>query len=266
MPGRKDNMPTISQLLSLVFAGALSACLDTETAAGPSPDPNAQVRILFIGNSLTYVNNLPGMVKALSDSIGAPSTQTAAVAFPDFALEDHWNSGQARTALEQGGWTHVIMQQGPSALPESRQNLLQWVVPFDQAIRQQGGQPGMYMVWPSSARDFDFDRVSETYRLAAEAINGTLFPAGEAWRAAWRRDGSLQLYGGDGFHPSVMGTYLAAITITAIIHQRSPVGMPGSLRIPEGTVSLPAELALLLQESAAEAIAAVPTSARSRAP
>lgn len=124
----------------------------------------------------------------------------------------------------------------------------------------------MYMVWPSSARDFDFDRVSETYRLAAEAINGTLFPAGDAWRAAWRRDGSLQLYGGDGFHPSVMGTYLAAITITAIIHQRSPVGMPGSLRIPEGTVSLPAELALLLQESAAEAIAAVQASARAESP
>ena len=258
-------MPPIPQLLSLVLASLVSACLDTESSTGPTTDPNAEVRILFIGNSLTYVNNLPGMVKALSDSIGAPLTQTAAVAFPDYALEDHWNSGQARTTLEQGGWTHVIMQQGPSALPESRQNLLQWVVPFDQAIRQQGGQPGMYMVWPSSARDFDFDRVSETYRLAAEAIDGALYPAGDAWRAAWRRDASLQLYGGDGFHPSVMGTYLAAITITAMIHQRSPVGMPATIRIPEGTVSLPAELALLLQESAAEAIAGVeagPTRAR----
>ncbi|MDH3224200.1 MAG: hypothetical protein OEO23_10835, partial [Gemmatimonadota bacterium] len=48
---------------------------------------------------------------------------------------------------------------------------------------------------------------------AAANVDGTLFPAGEAWRAAWRVDESLGLYGGDGFHPSVLGSYLAALTI-----------------------------------------------------
>jgi hypothetical protein len=245
----------------LALTATLSACLGDDTTE-PSPDPNAQVRILFIGNSLTYVNDLPGMVKALSDSIGGPVTQVVSVAFPDFALEDHWNSGEARRALQQGGWTHVVMQQGPSALETSRENLLQWSQMFAEEIRARGGTPGMYMVWPSTDRSGDFERVSESYRLAAQAINGLLFPAGDAWRAAWRRDASLQLYGGDGFHPSVMGSYLAAITITAVIHQRSPIGLPRGLRVSGGTAVFPAATATLLQEAAAEAIAAAGQSAR----
>ncbi|HEX9892923.1 MAG TPA: hypothetical protein VGA78_03320 [Gemmatimonadales bacterium] len=250
-------MPFISQWLIVALAAACSACLGS-TPSGPRPDPDAQVRILFVGNSLTYFNDLPGMVKALSDSLDVPTTQAAAVAFPDYALEDHWNQGEARSAIQQGSWTHVVMQQGPSALESSRQNLLQWIVPFDQAIREQGGLPGMYMVWPSSERSADFDRVSETYRLAAQAINGLLFPAGDAWRAAWRRDAALELYGGDGFHPTAMGTYLAAITIAAVIHQRSPVGMPRGLTVASGSLTLPAATATLLQEAATEAIAAAP--------
>ena len=42
---------------------------------------------------------------------------------------------------------------------------------------------------------------------------GLLLPAGDAWRAAWAADARLPLYGPDGFHPSPMGTYLAALVI-----------------------------------------------------
>jgi hypothetical protein len=102
------------------------------------------------------------------------------------------------------------------------------------------------MVWPSTERFSDFDRVSESYRLAAEAIGGQLYPAGDAWRAAWRRNPELGLYGGDGFHPSTLGTYTAALTIVAVVYNRSPVGLP--------TLGIGTATAALLQESAAEAI------------
>ncbi len=250
-------MPFIQQVVVLALTAALSACSLEPGDGGNngnevSPDLSKEVRVLFIGNSLTYVNNLPGVVKALADGAGLPATQVESIAFPDYALEDHWNQGQARAAVEKDGWTHVVMQQGPSALESSRVNLLQWVGTFGEVIKTHGARPGLYSVWPSTDRSGDFDRVSESYRLAAESVEGQYYPAGETWRAAWRRNASLALYGGDGFHPSSLGTYAAAVTIVAVIYHRSPVGLP--------TLGIQAATATLLQESAAEAIAAVPAS------
>ena len=244
-------MPLVMQLCLAALA-FLPACSLEPSDGGPngasaSPDLTAEVRILFIGNSLTYVNDLPAVVKALTTGAGLPATQVATIAYPDYALEDHWNQGDAPAAVAKDGWTHVIMQQGPSALPESRVNLLQWSQTFAEQITAHGAMPGMYMVWPSTERNFDFDRVSESYRLAAEQIGGQLYPAGDAWRAVWRRNSSLALYGSDGFHPSSLGTYTAALTILAGGCDRSPVGLP--------TLGIPAATATLLQESAAEALA-----------
>ena len=52
-----------------------------------------------------------------------------------------------------------------------------------------------------------------SYRNAAKAAGADLFPAGDAWRRAWACDRSLALYGPDGFHPSRLGTYLAALVV-----------------------------------------------------
>ena len=52
-----------------------------------------------------------------------------------------------------------------------------------------------------------------SYPSAAEAAGAELYPAGEAWHAAWGRTPSLPLYGPDGFHPSALGTYPAALVV-----------------------------------------------------
>ena len=238
----------ISIRLVLLTAALASGCGDPPTA----PDPNATFRVLFVGNSLTYVNDLPGMVKALADSAGVERTYIETVAFPDFALQDHWAQGDARTAIGRGGWRFVVMQQGPSALPESRVNLLEWVGRFAPEIRRAGAEPAMYTVWPSSARSFDFDRVIESYRLAAESVSGVELPAGAAWLAAWRRDPGLALYGSDGFHPSIAGTYLAALTIFGRLYDRPAVGLPRGLTVGGGSFQLSAEAAATLQAAADE--------------
>jgi len=85
------------------------------------------------------------------------------------------------------------------------------------------------MVWPSSGRLGDRDRVSQSYAGAATLIGGELFPVGDAWRAAWRRDPSLALYGADGFHPSPLGSALAALVILDQLTGRLPpaAALPG---------------------------------------
>jgi len=88
-----------------------------------------------------------------------------------------------------------------------------YVQEFAAEIRRVKAEPVIYMVWPSRARAPDFDGVSQSYAGAAALVKGLLCPAGDAWRAAWRRDPALALYGPDGFHPSPLGSTLAALTI-----------------------------------------------------
>jgi hypothetical protein len=158
--------------LSLGFSPLSCSLGPTSPDDDPEPDPAATTRILFVGNSLTYVNDLPGMVKALADSAGIPTVQTAQVAKPDYALEDHWSDGQARTVIAKGGWHYVVMQQGPSAVLANRANLRLWAATFAELIRTKGGTPALYQIWPQLVNFSDFDASSESYRLAAEDVNG----------------------------------------------------------------------------------------------
>jgi hypothetical protein len=212
------------------------------------------LRVLFVGNSLTDYNDLPAMVEALAQAAGQKRTAFKAVVFGGFSLEDHWNQGDARRAITRGKWDVVVLQQGPSASTEGRKSLLEYTRRFSEEIRRAGARPALYMVWPSVGRAQDFDGVAESYGQAAEASSGLLFPAGEAWRCAWRRAPDLELYSADGLHPTVAGSYLAALIIYEGLYGQSPIGLPSTLELRSGArIELPPAQARLMQEAAAEA-------------
>ena len=213
------------------------------------PQPTAPMRVLFIGNSLTYVNDLPAMVAAFGRSAGT-SIEYETVAIPDFSLEDHWNQGDASRAIRRGGWTWVVLQQGPSALAASRLLLIDYAKRFDQEIQRAGARTAMYMVWPSRARRGDFPGVSRSYAAAAAALGATLLPVGDAWREAWAIEASLPLYGRDGLHPSPMGSWLGAL----VVYRQ----LTGREAPPEPVSGASAREAAQLRRAAASAVAKLP--------
>src|SRR6476646_1101634 len=101
--------------LCVSAAGCLSATAPTLIGDGRP--------ILFIGNSYTYVNDLPGIVQALADSAGGEKIAVETVAEPDFALVDHWARGTAQREISKGGWAFVVLQQGPSSVGVNRDTL-----------------------------------------------------------------------------------------------------------------------------------------------
>lgn len=243
--GRRRVMGMAAFALVLACGGAGPAAVEEGDGRG----------VLFIGNSLTYANDLPEMVQALARASGE-TLRVGMEANPDWSLEDHWNGGDARSQI-RGGWDVVVLQQGPSSLPESRALLIEYARRFAGEIRAAGARPALYAVWPSRDRSGDFNRASESYRLAAEEVDGLLLPAGEAWRAAWRADPDLPLYAADGVHPSEAGTYAAALVIYARLLDRSPVGSPSTLTLRNGAVvRIDPAVAEVLQRAAEAAIAA----------
>lgn len=205
---------------AMLVAQGATAQARRRAAGREASSPPAQ-RILFIGNSLTYTNDLPAMVCALARFRGFDAV-CESVAFGGFDLRDHLREGSASLLLATQRWSLVVLQQGPSSLESSRKSLLEWTAEFEPKIVAAGARPALFAVWPADENFSSFPRVGESYRLAAQSVDGLLFPAGSAWLEAWKRDPKLPLYGPDSFHPSPLGTYLAALVMHRCIWNELP--------------------------------------------
>jgi hypothetical protein len=202
----------------LLFVGL---CRCASDGGAVQPEAPRFYRVLFIGNSLTEANDLPQVFLQLVTSAG-DSAEVTAVVRAGFALVDHAAGlSDAVQVIGSRSWDYVILQQGPSTLPISQDTLIIGTTLLDKFIRAAGGRTAELMVWPAKDNIGAFDAVRLSYQAAAQAVDGLFLPAGEAWRAAWAADPSLALYGPDGFHPSQLGTFLAALVIFEGITQRN---------------------------------------------
>jgi hypothetical protein len=208
-------------------------------------------RALFIGNSYTYFADIPGLVQAMADSAGGDKIAIETVAGPDMALVDHWNEGTAKREIAEGGWEWVILQQGPSSVQVNRDSLRTLTQIFGAEIAKVSAKPALFSAWPSAARPQDFDRAIESYELAAADVSGILLPVAGSWKEAWESDPTLQMYA-DGLHPSATGAYLAAATIYSKLLNKTPVGLPLTIRTRSGLqISVNVATGTILQNAAA---------------
>jgi len=181
--------------------------------------PAKPQRILFIGNSLTSVTDIPARLEKLARAMGR-EVAVESVTVNGFSLEDHWRDGRALAAIRKG-WDIVILQQGTSTHEDSREQLVDYTRRFDREIRAAGAKPAVYMIWPLADRPKDFVAVIESYRAAARAVDGVLLPAGEAWMRVMSKDRRARLYG-DSIHPSSLGSDLTVLTIYLALFPAGP--------------------------------------------
>ncbi|NOT51615.1 MAG: SGNH/GDSL hydrolase family protein [Chitinophagaceae bacterium] len=165
--------------------------------------------VLFVGNSLTYTNDLPAMVvrKAKEKSI---ELTTQMIAYANYALEDHWNDGQIQTLIEEKKFDFVVVQQGPSSQAEGREMLLDYGERIKELCEKNNTRLAFFMAWPAHANRHMFDGVIKNYGDAASTTNSILCPVGTVWRKYFTETGDYSYYGPDMFHPSEKGSLVAA--------------------------------------------------------
>lgn len=236
----------------LLLAVVLCAC------ASASKDP---LRTLWVGNSYTYVNDLPSMVGQLADAGGARRFEQVQECPGGSTLKQHWDSG-ADTALLSGSHFDWMVLQDQSQEPSFDLSVLEtdlypYVTQLDAAGRDAGTRAMLYLTWgrqngdlenvPGDTYDAMQDRLIRGYETIAARLHVPVAPVGIAWRTTRQQQPQLQLYQSDGSHPSEAGTYLAACVFFQMLYGRSAVGNAFTGGLDAGT-------AKALQQIAADTV------------
>ncbi len=174
---------------------------------------NAQdVSILFIGNSLTYSNNLPQILTKIGANNGM-EISTHQLCFPNYGLEDHWNERNIQGAIKAQNFDYVIFQQGPSSQAYGRSSLIEYGGKISRVCHENDSKPAYFMVWPSTNYYHTFDGVIKNHVDASIQNKAGIIPVGSLWKKYREAVSNAGLYASDGFHASKKGSFLAALTM-----------------------------------------------------
>ena len=168
--------------------------------------------VLFIGNSLTYTHNIPKLVENIAAERGLV-VETKTIAYPNYAILDHWEDGLVQRQIKSRKYDYVIIQQGPSSQEEGYRMLVDYGAKYASLCEDNDAELAYYMVWPSIQLFHTFDGVIANYTSAAEINNAILCPVGKVWKDHIDETNDFSFYSSDQFHPSPKGSEVAATVI-----------------------------------------------------
>lgn len=212
------------RLRLLILALMIASVADAQTKeANESPATQARpLKVLFIGNSYTYVNDLPEMLKSLASSCGEANLEVAKVALPGATLEALWEEGQARKALQQHRWDFVVLQE-QSVLPTVEpERMYRYGRLFDSEIKKSGAKTVLFVTWARAGNSKMQEALDASYLHLGKDLRALVAPVGPAWEIALKANPGLPLHQSDGSHPSLTGTYLGALVFYSVLYGKPP--------------------------------------------
>ena len=199
--------------------------------------------VLFIGNSYTYVNDLPNLVKEIALSFGDTLIHDSST--PGGAnFNGHSSSTQTLAKINQQQWDYVVLQAQSQELSFSPFQVASDSYPYAEILvdsifaNSSCTEPLFFMTWGRKYGDQSNcqfyppvctylgmqQRLRESYLDMTFTHNTSCSPVGMAWKKSIEIDSTLNLYSSDNSHPSIYGSYLAACTFYASIFKKSAVG------------------------------------------
>ena len=193
-------------------------------------------RILFVGNSYLYYNDsIHNHVKRmLIEHYGDNEITTKSATIGGSRLHnhnvdhllDHKNlqlDQQVDLLIMQGGSGEVMTS-------KSRKKFSDTAYSFSSKAQAQGIKTALYMTHAYTKADKRYkenliERIAKTYYEAANRSGSSVIPVGEAFEIAYKENPSIELHHPDGTHPGMLGTYLGAATVFAVITKTSPEGL-----------------------------------------
>jgi hypothetical protein len=223
------------------------------------------ISVLFVGNSLTYENDLPKTVSEIARSLG-DKVEYDMSAPGGYTLMQHAQDKTTLDKIKLRPWNYVVLQEQSElpALADSRvdEQVIPYATELDNLIHSSEPltKTVFFETWGYKDGDSGYcaaaptlcnyavmqDQLSKSYNLLAQKTGGLLAPVGEAWRLAQQTHPEIELYQTDGKHPSAEGTYLAACVFYMTLFNKNVTGA--------SRLSLSSSRAKILQQIAEQAV------------
>jgi hypothetical protein len=208
-------------------------------------------RVLFIGNSYTFVNDLPQLTVDLALS-AVDTLVVASSTFGGSTLAAHSVYANTLSMIAQGTWDYVILQE-QSQLPSFEISQVEaesfpYAHFLDSLIRaanpctetlfymtwgRKNGDASNCAAWPPVCTYEGMDSLLNLrYRMMAEMNDAVVSPVGAIWHQIRDENPGIELYSADESHPSPAGTYAAACSFYEIIFGHPATQITSSYSLP----------------------------------
>lgn len=200
------------------------------------------MRVLFIGNSYTYFNDLPGLLTCLASADGL-EIAAESVAEGGMTLLGHLRSGGVVPRIRSGGWDVVVLQEQSSRPIDAPGLMCAAARVLAEEVARAGARTALFLTWTRRDRPDDQVALNSAYYRCARMVGATVVPVGPSWQQVLVERPSAELYAEDGSHPAPMGTYLAACVFYATLTGSSPEGTAvRTVRSGDGGLYVPIDL------------------------
>lgn len=181
------------------------------------------MRVLFLGNSYTFYNNMPELFKDICARNGVDaevmSVTCGGYTIAHFVSNDNDCGRKAKELLKQYKFDYVVLQEmsvRPASNPETFLKSVREFMPY---IRKNGARPALYQTWgrPDGSpllveKGWTHEEMHEllksAYVKAAKEHDAIFVPAGDRLHEAYRE--GRDTYSDDGGHPSPEGSAIIA--------------------------------------------------------
>lgn len=212
------------KLKGLLFVFFTLSCFFTYSQDG--------IKVLFVGNSYTYVNDLPNVVKELATSQNK-TIETTEFLTGGAQFSTHWNNQSLINTIEQGGFDFMVLQGQSQEVAFPQSQFYSEVYPYAKSldslfkVNNHNGNVVFFMTWgyrygdsancpyyPPYCNYWSMTQeLYNNYCQMAFDFNSIVSPIGAAWRYSIILDSNFVLHSSDNSHPSIKGTYLAACVL-----------------------------------------------------
>lgn len=268
----KNNNKAHRKIIVLICAMVVGILFNSVIFASDEQDSEEKYRILFIGNSHTYYNNMPEMFKGLAIADGKDCEVTSITSkgykLSEFADENDVYGKQVYDALTTSSWDYVVVQENREVLVEKPDKTEKAVDKLHSLIKNTGAKMVMYATQPNNIgstfkvnsaslylTDLQIEQIltRNNFKIANE-YDCPVAASGTNFMRVMHDYPEIPMYISDNLHPTVEGSYMAACTIYHTVFNQSPYGnafLPQSEYDTDNLLSaMSVENALILQQIA----------------
>ncbi len=199
----------------------------------------SEMSVLFIGNSFTFMNDMPFTFQKMADSAGH-SIFVDTIVEGGKDLKYHCAQAETFEKISSRKWDYVVIQCSSWELAAPNDKIEQTTTPFAKklidSVRANSNCTNVifYMTWgykfgnnnwtPIASYETMQEKIRGNYMAIGQKFDAIISPVGVVWKKMRESNTAINLYDPDLRHPSAIGSYISACTFFSVIFGESPIG------------------------------------------